>query len=168
MYGLFLTYSVYSLNFSNRFPQQSEYLMMVTLYFLLSISWTLLSMIWFIIENHFTTKKEMIKPLYILAGFLQNVFSCCFPPSKSDEKTEETDEDEQFDKPDVMYIQNSQQRNQRSIPLQSIFTRSIQTNEKITSKCDFCNRRKSCQQDFDKDKQKDKKKKSLSAQSLWD
>ncbi|CAF1067888.1 unnamed protein product [Rotaria sordida] len=54
----FLTYSIYSLNFSSQFPQQSEYLMMITLYFLLSICWTLISMTWFIVCDHFTTKGE--------------------------------------------------------------------------------------------------------------
>jgi hypothetical protein len=148
----FMTYSVYSLNFSNLFPQQSEYIMMITLYFLLSISWTLISMVWFIIANYFTTKNEMAKPLYAFSGLLQKAFCCCcFPSSKLDEKIE----DEQ--------LNNS--ITQRPIALENIYTRqqSIKTNEKITSKCDFCNRCKSCQADFDKDKAKDKKKKDIEA-----
>ncbi|UJR07060.1 hypothetical protein I4U23_011348 [Adineta vaga] len=81
----FMTYSVYSLNFSNLFPQQSQYLMMITLYFLLSIVWTLLSMVWFVVCNHFISKAEMPKLLYIFSGLLQkNVFRCCFPPPKED------------------------------------------------------------------------------------
>ncbi|CAF3881768.1 unnamed protein product, partial [Rotaria sordida] len=82
----FMTYSVYSLSFSNLFPQQSEYLMMITLYFLLSMCWTLISMTWFIICNHFTIKNEMPKPLYAFCGQLQKVFICCFPPSQQDNK----------------------------------------------------------------------------------
>ncbi|CAF1194699.1 unnamed protein product [Adineta steineri] len=83
----FMTYSVYSLNFSNLFPQQSQYLMMITLYFLLSICWTLISMIWFVICNHFISKAEMPKFLYIFAGLLQKkVFLFCFPPPKDDKK----------------------------------------------------------------------------------
>ncbi|CAF1236169.1 unnamed protein product [Rotaria magnacalcarata] len=82
----FMTYSVYSLNFSNLFPQQSEYLMMITLFFLLSICWTLISMIWFIICNHLISKVEMPKPLYAFCGQLQRVLFYCFEPPKQDEK----------------------------------------------------------------------------------
>ncbi|CAF4393219.1 unnamed protein product [Rotaria sp. Silwood2] len=84
----FMTYSVYSLNFSNLFPQQSEYLMMITLYFLLSICWTLMSMVWFIICNHFTTKAEMPKSTYAFCGQLQKALCYCFPPPKEDDKTD--------------------------------------------------------------------------------
>ncbi|CAF1336540.1 unnamed protein product [Adineta steineri] len=83
----FMTYSVYSLNFSSLFPQQSQYLMMITLYFLLSIFWTLISMAWFILCNHFTTKAEMPKFLYTFCGLLQKkVFFYCFPSAKDDKK----------------------------------------------------------------------------------
>ncbi|CAF4259207.1 unnamed protein product [Rotaria sp. Silwood2] len=82
----FMTYSVYSLNFSNLFSQQSQYLMMITLYFLLSICWTLLSMMWFIVYNYFTTKAEMPKSLYDFCGRLPRVFFCCFPLVKQDNK----------------------------------------------------------------------------------
>ncbi|CAF4766747.1 unnamed protein product [Rotaria sp. Silwood1] len=84
----FMTYSVYSLNFSNLFPQQSEYLMMITLYFLLSICWTLMSMIWFIICNHFATKAEMPKPIYAFCGQVQRTLCYCFPPPKEDVKAD--------------------------------------------------------------------------------
>ncbi|CAF1367815.1 unnamed protein product [Adineta steineri] len=81
----FMTYSVYSLNFSNLFPQQSQYLMMITLYFLLSICWTLISMAWFVLCNHFISKAEMPKFLYIFSGLLQKkVFFYFFPPPKDD------------------------------------------------------------------------------------
>ncbi|CAF4840870.1 unnamed protein product, partial [Rotaria sp. Silwood1] len=83
----FMTYSVYSLNFSSLFPQQSQYLMMITLYFLLSICWTLLSMTWFIMYNHFTAKAEMPKWLYTFCGLLQRVFCYCFPIPKQDDKS---------------------------------------------------------------------------------
>lgn len=78
----FMTYSVYSLNFSNLFLQQSEYLMMITLYFLLSIGWTLVSMAWFVVCNQFMSKSEMPKALYIFCGWLQRIFFCCFPRPK--------------------------------------------------------------------------------------
>ena len=83
-----MTYSVYSLNFSGLFPQQSEYLMIITAYFLLSIGWTLISMAWFVVCNHYTTKTEMPKALYNFCGLLQRMFFCCFKPPKQDGRTD--------------------------------------------------------------------------------
>jgi hypothetical protein len=85
-----MTYSVYSLNFSGLFPQQSKYLMTITLYFLLSIVWTLLSMVWFVICNHYASRGEMPKTLYAFCGRLERGFVCCFsppPPPPKDGKT---------------------------------------------------------------------------------
>ena len=84
-----MTYSVYSLTFSNLFPQQSQYVMMITLYFLLSIAWTAVSLAWFVVYNHYVSKGEMPKALYIFCGWLQRLFFCCFPSTKSDMKTGE-------------------------------------------------------------------------------
>ena len=83
----FMTYSVYSLNFSNLFPQQSEYMMMITLYFLLSICWTLISMAWFVVCNYFISKGEMPKSLYVFCGFFQKLPSYCVPKRKTNNET---------------------------------------------------------------------------------
>ena len=85
-----MAYSVYSLNFSSLFPQQSEYLLMTTSYFLLSICWTLISMVWFMIYNYITTKADISKLLCVFCARLQKVLFCCFPsPSKPDTKADE-------------------------------------------------------------------------------
>ena len=84
----FMTYSVYSLNFSSLFPQQSQYLMMITLYFLLSICWTLISMAWFLSCNSLISKAEMPKLLYNFAGMLQRASFRCFLPRKPADKTD--------------------------------------------------------------------------------
>ena len=154
----FTTYSVYSLNFSGLFPQQSEYLMMITLYFLLSICWTFISMIWFIICNHYITTAKMPKPLYAFARLLQRLFCCCFSSSKTDNKTEKKAasvvEDGEFNE----YMEENIYRI-RNYPIHGI--EFVQANDMTTSKCKFCKRCKSCQADFDKDKVKDKKKKDI-------
>ena len=79
-----MTYSVYSLSFSNLFPQQSEYIMMITLYSMLSMAWTLLSMGWFVVCNYYTTEAKLPKPLNSFCGLLQRVFFCCFAQPKED------------------------------------------------------------------------------------
>jgi hypothetical protein len=63
--------------------------MMITLFFLLSIGWTFISMAWFVICNYYTCKGEMPNWLYDFCGRLQKIFFCCFPPAKKDEKTDQ-------------------------------------------------------------------------------
>ncbi|CAF1555218.1 unnamed protein product, partial [Didymodactylos carnosus] len=84
----FMTYSVYSLSFSSLFPQQSDYLMTITLYFLLSICWTLIAMLWFVICNYFITKVRMPRLLYAFCELLQRVST---PRPKKDDKTDKKD-----------------------------------------------------------------------------
>jgi hypothetical protein len=65
--------------------------MMITLFFLLSIGWTLLSLAWFVIYNYYTSKGEMPKRLYDFCGYLQRIFFfCCFPPAKADDETDKS------------------------------------------------------------------------------
>ncbi|CAF1318946.1 unnamed protein product [Rotaria sordida] len=127
----FMTYSVYSLSFSNLFPQQSEYIMMITLYFVLSICFTLISMVWFMICNHFTITSEMPKPIYAFCGQLQRVFFCCFPSSKEDGKTDknkdviiENGDIKKFD--DIRSIQATNTQKMKCISCQNLFTVCLQ------------------------------------------
>lgn len=107
---IFLTFSVYSLSLTNYIPVQSQFLPLITLYIILAISYTLLSMIWFIIKNLFQTNNKMPDALVKFAELLQFVF---FPePCKKSKqkilkiknersevfKTEETIESNQIDK----------------------------------------------------------------------
>lgn len=114
----------------------------------------------------------MSKPLYAFSGLLQKVLCCCFSSSKSDKKTDDIIEDDQFDDTQFVTTQNmryvsgqriSSTRLQRPIVLENIYTKrdypvngmeSTIINDKRTSKCKFCNRCKSYQDDFDKDKAK--------------
>ncbi|UJR12014.1 hypothetical protein I4U23_016192 [Adineta vaga] len=82
----FMTYSVNSLTFSNLFPQQSQYLMMITLYFILSMCWTLISMLWFVLCNHFISKAELPKLLFLFSGSIQRTSCNCFSKPKEEEE----------------------------------------------------------------------------------
>jgi hypothetical protein len=61
--------------------------MMITLYFLLSICWTLISMAWFLSSNSLISKAEMPKLLYDFTGMLQRASFRCFLPRKPADKT---------------------------------------------------------------------------------
>jgi hypothetical protein len=55
----FLTYSVYAVRLSNDLPTQSEFLPLITLYFIVSTFFTLLSMFWFFLCNFILVKGSM-------------------------------------------------------------------------------------------------------------
>lgn len=138
----FMTYSVFSLSFSGLFPQQSEYLMLITLYFLLSIVWTLLSMAWFVVCNFYTSKGEMPKPLYVFCGWLQRLFYCCFPRPKEDNKVNASKEglleNGQFKNPDNKLSDGSNHdqdtKNYRFRHLPPIFSSKLNEGDGIVGK----------------------------------
>ena len=128
-----MTYSVYSLNFSNLFPQQSEYLMTITLYFLLSIGWTLISMAWFVIYNQLVNRSDIPAGLDSFCRFLQErIWRCC-------RRTTST-------------IDVQKQKESRPDEVVS---------NDAAKKCHFCQRCSSCQADHDKAKSKTTKKKEI-------
>jgi len=105
----------------------------------------------FVICNHFTTKVEIPKLLYAFCGRLHTVFFCCFPPSKSDDKKGVIVENHKFKK---------------SVDQESTTAACVSINKTIKKekpKCNFRNRCKSCQADFDKNKAKVKNKKDIEA-----
>ena len=146
--------------------------MMITLYFLFSICWILISMAWFIVCNHYTTKAEMPKVLLMFCEFLQQLFCCCFPPPKKDEKdaanktTPATDSDtvkcvycrQLFGlccgKTNRVEVGNNKEGKGEAI---------VSTDDSSKPKCQFCDRCQSCQADFDKDRAKGKNKKDIEA-----
>lgn len=124
----------------------------------------------------------MPKYLFVFSGLLQRVFCCCFPSSKSDDKTEKKTDDiveegelnaSMVTNQNMQYISGRNtypSRFQTPMEFEDIYRTQnypvdglelIPTDEKTTSKCKFCKRCKSCQADFDKDKAKDKNKKDI-------
>jgi hypothetical protein len=84
----FLTFSVYSLRIASDIPTQSEYLPSITLYFLLSTSYVLLALSWFICENFFRSNSFLPKPLRFMVhgvrNLIQKVVKCvCLKRKKS-------------------------------------------------------------------------------------
>ena len=74
---IFMTFSIYSLRVSSDMPTQSQYLPMVTLFYMLGISYTLLALTWFILVNEWQTKSSMPKWLNCLAVCVQRTLFCC-------------------------------------------------------------------------------------------
>lgn len=66
----FLTFSVYSLRVSGDIPIQSEYVPLITLYFLFSTVFTLVAFLWFLLANHFKERSTMPNVLLNLTDFI--------------------------------------------------------------------------------------------------
>ncbi|CAF1210276.1 unnamed protein product [Adineta ricciae] len=189
----FMTYSVNSLTFSNLFPQQSEYLMMITLYFILSMCWTLISMLWFVICNYFTSKGELPKLLFDFSGLLQRISANGFSKSKQTDSNVKKGELMSSDDAETtrhrcmsceralfpclrrrVVVENadkSQMNPKDDVESVTGDTNDVPSNSehvnktkaKINAKCNFCDRCETCQVNFDRDKTKSKIKKDVEA-----
>jgi hypothetical protein len=175
----FMTYSVYSLSFSNLFPQQSEYVMTITLYSMLSMAWTLLSMGWFVVCNYNTTEAKLPKPLKRFCGLLHRVFFCCFSQPKDDDisasatsipKTKCVPYQRLFSacfrrraKVEIVHMREhtnlEDMEGNNSKPAVAISIN--ETTEEVKAKCNFCDRCQPCLADYEKDKAKGKNKKEI-------
>lgn len=146
---------------------------MITLYFLFSICWTLISMAWFITCNHYTTKAEMPNVLLAFCEFLQQVFCCCFPLTKTNEKdaanktTIAAADDETVTCVYCRQLFGSCCRKTNRVKdgnkKESHEQAMVSTDDSSKEKCQLCDRCQSCQADFDKDKAKGKTKKEIEA-----
>jgi hypothetical protein len=72
---IFLTQGVYSINVSASFPLQSDYIPTITLYFLLSVLYTFLSLAWFVIAEFLKKQKNLPFLLEKMIIFFRNVLT---------------------------------------------------------------------------------------------
>ena len=72
---VFLTFGVYALKINGDMPTQSEYIPIVSIYFIVSTIYTLISLVWFVIAHYFALKSRIPKPLVFIAEKFQYVFS---------------------------------------------------------------------------------------------
>lgn len=177
-----MTYSVYSVRISNEIPIQSEYMPLITLYFILSIFYTLITFIWHIVKNFLTTNKKW--PKFVLAfgqllqDMVEKVCCCCCKESKVEDVSAiviEPSEESKENKIDEVksLIENEikskelilvsswkyiDKMNENEILKNSCSLMKLYNGE--TDKCFKCNLCSSCQAKEDKDekKKKDKRK----------
>jgi hypothetical protein len=86
---ILLTIAVYSVRISSDIPIQSEYLPLISLYFFLSILFTFIAMLWFIILNRFATNKKMPKLLMVVTEIMMNIIKRKNKPAQVTPATEE-------------------------------------------------------------------------------
>lgn len=141
---LFLTFSVYSLRIASDIPVQSDFLPKISIYFILSIIYAQLAMIWFILCNRFTTQGKLPMYLDMFGDKLKLIYFCCF--TKENEKINKTTQ-----------IDDSQTNKGLSV------ANGEQNMNTIKHKCNSCDRCNTCDEEHSKTKSKEITKKDVEA-----
>jgi hypothetical protein len=118
----FLTFAVTGVRISGEIPVQSQYLPLINLYILLSIIYTLIGFMWFLIANHLSKKHHLPFLLERMAFVIRKILFCIFKDSpKTFNKTELTEKISNDTKIDI-------------------------------EKCNFCGRCKNCEKKFEEER----------------
>ena len=72
---IILTFSINSISILQQFPVQSEYMPTISFYFILSIFFTLISLLWFIFISYFSEKKYLPGFLLKAVGLMDKLIS---------------------------------------------------------------------------------------------
>lgn len=97
--NVFLALAIYSVRISSEFASQSEYIPLVSIYFMLGILFTFFALCWFVCKELIGKRDEIPKPLNIFANFIRKIFKRTRQVEvKSEPKSEEnTDSDKNSD-----------------------------------------------------------------------
>ncbi len=67
---IFLTLAIYSVRIASDFPVQGEYIPIISIYFIMGLLFTFISLVWFAYAEYLRTKKTMPKFMVKLAHLL--------------------------------------------------------------------------------------------------
>ena len=141
----FMTFSVYSVRISGDMPVESNFLPMVTIYFILGITYAFVSMIWFIIANDFITKNKMPKVLIFFASIIKRILFWKF---------DENQKIKILPKPKILNKADVKADDKNILDEKMVQKKNQPELKSICHNCDHCTNCK-----LDKEKEKDKKKK---------
>jgi hypothetical protein len=161
----FMILAQYSVKVQSDMSPQAQFLPMVTLYFMLGLSYAFVSLIWFIIANNWTVKNNIPPYVSKFASYVKKVLFWIFdePPFWKFftlKKSNDNEKNKLFEKPDEALSENS------SVVKIELNDSKSENRVKIRdaqSKCNYCDFCEKCQKD--KDKEKDKKKKKDATES---
>ena len=74
----FMTLATFSVRSQADVAPQGQFLPMITLYYVLSIMYTFIALIWFIVADHWTTKQNIPKFLGAFAAFIKRILFWIF------------------------------------------------------------------------------------------
>jgi hypothetical protein len=79
----FLTYAVQSLNIAGFLPVQSQYYPLISIYFLMSLICTFLSLVWFWYTNKLLTENKIPSSLRVVANYVKKCLFFIFIPAET-------------------------------------------------------------------------------------
>ena len=101
---IFLTLAIYSVRIASDFPVQGFYIPIISIYFIMGLLITFLSLVWFAYAEYIRAKKQMPKMLIKLARLLTCLPLISWLNSKRKKKIFAKPDVESLDKPiDVAY-----------------------------------------------------------------
>ena len=74
----FMTLATFSVRSQADIAPQGQFLPMITMYYVLSIMYTFIALIWFIVADHWTTKQNAPKFLVAFAAFIKRILFWIF------------------------------------------------------------------------------------------
>jgi len=74
----FMTLATFSVRSQADIAPQGQFLPMITMYYVLSIMYTFIALIWFIVADHWTTKQTIPKFLVTFAVFIKRILFWIF------------------------------------------------------------------------------------------
>ena len=157
----FMTFSVYSLRIASDMPIESNFVPMVTLYFILGISYTFMSFVWFIMANEFIVKSYLPQALLSFASVIKRALFWKFDeepfwrkkvaPVVSSPKNE-SGQDVKVD------LNASSNVALSDTSVKKVMLSDLPSTKSVCNNCDHC---ATCKAEKEKDKDKKKKKDSI-------
>ncbi len=152
---VFLTFGVYALKINGDMPTQSEYIPLVSVYFLVATLYTLLSLMWFVMANYFVIKNHIPNLLVLIVQAVQ-----CIKQKEEDKKKKDLSNQSTNKSPietvnreatnNFKFKEDSEMRNRNSTNIQFLAKPTCNT----CNKCEECdeieNKKKKNKNIFDK------------------
>ena len=169
----FMILAQYSVKVQSDMSPQAQFLPMVTLYFMLGLSYAFVSLLWFIIANNWTVKNNIPPYVSKFASYVKKVLFWIFdePPLWkffTYKKSKDSEKEKLFEPSSRALSGNSsavkiELNDSKSENSENSKEKKVDPVKEEKSNCNYCNFCEKCQKD--KDKEKDKKKKKDATES---
>jgi hypothetical protein len=130
----FMTLATFSVRSQADVAPQAQFIPMITMYYVLSISYAFIALIWFIVADHLTTKQNIPKFLVAFAAFIKRILFWIFdeePIWKSRKVAPEKKETEE-----ALTEESSAKTEANALPEEKTSEQATKANNCFT--CDFC------------------------------
>ena len=129
-----MTLATFSVRSQADIAPQGQFLPMITMYYVLSIMYTFIALIWFVVADNWTTKQNIPKFLITFATFIKRIFFWIFdeePIWKSRKVAPEKKETEK-----ALTEESSAKAETKAFPIEKKSEQTTKANNCFT--CDFC------------------------------